>query len=85
MKLRWNDRIWKRTQAVLLWVIGAAGIVNELFIEKAPRPYAWPIIGALIGGPFALEFDRQRRSVSPPPVEPSPPDGHSQSHGEARG
>ena len=70
MKLRWNETVWKRTQAVTLWCLGAAGIVNELFLERKPRPEAWPIIGALLGLPFAQAFDRARRDRTSEPGEP---------------
>lgn len=62
VRLRWNELLWKRTQAVTLWLFGAAGIVNELFIQPKPRPEAFPIIGVLVGLPFAQAFDRARRT-----------------------
>ena len=64
--LRWNEPIWKRTQAVVLWALGAAGIINELFIEAKPRPEAWPIIGMLVGLPFAQAYDRARQAKDDP-------------------
>jgi hypothetical protein len=62
--MRWNEAIWKRTQAIVLWALGAVGIANELFVVPKPRPEAWPILGLLVGLPFAQAFDRYRRSTS---------------------
>ena len=59
--IRWNETVWRRTQAVVLWLLGAAGIANELFVVARPRPEAWPIIGMLVGLPFAQAFDRARQ------------------------
>ena len=66
--MRWNEQVWKRTQAVVLWALGAAGIANELFIVPKPRPEAWPIIGMLVGLPFAQAFDRARQGTSASPT-----------------
>jgi hypothetical protein len=75
--IRWNEQVWKRTQAVALWLLGAAGIANELFIVPKPRPEAWPIIGMLVGLPFAQAFDRARQQgtsdSSPPPAPEEAP------------
>lgn len=76
--IRWNETVWRRTQAVVLWLLGAAGIANELFLVARPRPEAWPIIGMLVGLPFAHGLDRARQqgtsgsSTSAPDPDPAP-------------
>jgi hypothetical protein len=64
VRLRWSDSIWDRIQRVVLWVLGAAGIVNELFLRPTPRPVTYPLIAMLLGLPFAQAFDRARTSRS---------------------
>lgn len=60
-KLRWNDTVWKRTQAVALWSVGFVAVVRELVDTN---PVRWPIIGMLLGVPITREWDRQRRQGS---------------------
>lgn len=59
--LRWNEPIWNRTLAVILWAIGVAGIINELFIVDSPRPAAAPFIIAAIFFPPAQAWDKWRQ------------------------
>lgn len=70
MGLRWNEPVWNRVQAIVLWTLGAAGIVNELFIEPRPRPEAFPIIGLLVGLPIAKAWDQMRQARSDGETEP---------------
>lgn len=63
--MRWNELVWRRTQAVILWSLGATGIANELFVERRPRPEALPLILALVGLPIARARDRARARRSP--------------------
>lgn len=74
--MRWNEAVWKRTQAVVLWALGAAGIANELFIVDKPRIEAWPIIFGLLGLPLVSEADRARRTSGSSTPQPGtePPD-----------
>lgn len=68
--MRWNEQLWRRTQDVTVWSIGAAALVNELFLQSRPRPEAFPIIAVVLGLPFARKQDRQRSESSD---KPSPP------------
>lgn len=56
----WSEQRWRRVQDVIVWSIGAAGLVNELFVEPRPRPEAFPILAVVLGLPFARRADRQR-------------------------
>ena len=60
---RWH--IWdKRVRDAVLFVVGVAGIVNELFIISSPRPSSLLFLGSLVGLPFVLNADERRRKDS---------------------
>ncbi|HPU39829.1 MAG TPA: hypothetical protein PLS63_09655 [Microthrixaceae bacterium] len=63
-KLRWNDTVWTRTQAVALWAVGIGALVNELFIQPQPRPMAFPLIAGILGFPLAQAADKRRSGSS---------------------
>lgn len=60
--MRWDELRWRRTQDVIVWAIGAAGLVNELFLVDKPRPEAFPILAVVLGLPFARRADRAAAS-----------------------
>lgn len=51
----------KRVRDSMIFALGVIGALNELFIEKDPRPTALVFIGSIIGVPFALKADERRR------------------------
>lgn len=51
----------KRLRDTLIYLLGIVGAINELFLEKDPRPTALVFIGSIIGAPFALKADERRR------------------------
>lgn len=58
---RWS--VWdKRIRDAILFVVGIAGIVNELFVIAGPRPSALLFLGSLVGLPFVLQADERRRN-----------------------
>lgn len=62
---RWS--LWdKRVRDAILFVIGVAGIVNELFLISDPRPSALLFLGSLVGLPFVLQADERRRRGTEP-------------------
>lgn len=65
--MRWNDQVWRRTQDVVVWSIGAVALANELLVLERPRPEAFPIIAVVLGLPFARKADRQSRDDKSPP------------------
>lgn len=54
---QWNTRI----RDIVLFVIGVAGIINELFLIAEPRPSSLVFLGSLVGLPFVLNADERRR------------------------
>lgn len=54
---RWD----KRLRDIVLFLIGIAGVCNELWIEQEPRLYALIFLGSILGIPFALRADEKRR------------------------
>lgn len=54
--------IWdKRVRDTALFILGLAGVINELFIKAEPQPYALIFLGSLLGLPFVLHADEKRR------------------------
>lgn len=54
--------IWdKRLRDAVLFVIGAAGIINELFLVPEPRVSSFVFLTSLVGLPFVLQADERRR------------------------
>lgn len=54
--------VWdKRVRDGVLFVVGIAGIINELFVVAGPRPSALLFLGSLVGLPFVLQADERRR------------------------
>lgn len=51
----------KRVRDTALFLLGIAATINELWVQLEPRPLALPIIGGLLGLPFALRADEKRR------------------------
>ncbi len=57
---RWA--VWdKRVRDGVLFTIGVAGIINELFLLGDPRPSSLLFLGSLVGLPFVLQADEKRR------------------------
>lgn len=57
---RWST--WdKRVRDAILFTVGVAGIINELFILGDPRPSSLLFLGSLVGLPFVLQADERRR------------------------
>lgn len=54
---RWD----KRLRDIVLFIVGIAGVVNELWIEPEPRLYSLIFLGSILGIPFALRADEKRR------------------------
>ena len=69
-RLRWNDTVWTRTQAVVLWSVGIGALVNELFFQPQPRPLAFPLIAGVLGFPIAQAADKRRSESSDQTSEP---------------
>lgn len=63
-RFRWNDKVWTRTQAVVLWLVGIGALVNELFVQPQPRPMAFPLIAGVLGFPIAQAADKRRSGSS---------------------
>jgi hypothetical protein len=59
MQWQWNESVWRRVQDVTIWAIGAAALINELFVQDRPRPEAFPIIAGILGYPFARRADKK--------------------------
>jgi hypothetical protein len=59
-KRQWE--VWdKRVRDSALFLLGIAATINELWFVTEPRPLALPVIGGLLGLPFALRADEKRR------------------------
>lgn len=59
-KRQWE--LWdKRVRDSALFLLGIAATINELWFVPDPRPLALPVIGGLLGLPFALRADEKRR------------------------
>lgn len=62
---RRREDLWlisdKKVRDFVLWLVGVAGVINELFIVPDPRPSALIFLGSLIGVPFVLGADEKRR------------------------
>lgn len=54
---RWD----KRLRDLVLFLIGIAGVINELWIEDTPRYVSLIFLGSILGIPFALRADEKRR------------------------
>lgn len=50
---------WVRDTA--LFLVGIAGVINELWFQSAPRWSALVFLASLLGLPFALSADERRR------------------------
>lgn len=55
---RWD----KRVRDLVLFAVGIAGIVNELFLSDEPNPTALVFLATIVGVPFVLRADEKRRS-----------------------
>jgi hypothetical protein len=55
------DRWDKRLRDITLFLVGIAGVINELWIEETPRLYSLIFLGSILGIPFALRADEKRR------------------------
>lgn len=51
----------KRIRDAIIFVVGIAGSINELWVVDYPRPYALAFLASLIGVPFILHADSKRR------------------------
>jgi uncharacterized membrane protein len=56
--IRWHRSLDRTKDAVLL-IVGVIGIINELFIQSAPRPEVLVFLGALLGLPFVTAAARK--------------------------
>lgn len=54
---RWE----KRTRDLIIFGIGAAGVVNELWFVETIRLEALAFLSAVLGVPFALFLDEKRK------------------------
>ncbi len=54
---RWDKRI----RDALLFSVGLAGVINELWIQPEPRIYSLVFLGSILGIPFVLHADEKRR------------------------
>lgn len=55
---RWD----KRVRDSIIFAVGVAGVVHELFIVEDPRASILIFLGSLIGVPFVLQADERRGS-----------------------
>jgi hypothetical protein len=54
--------LWdKRLRDALIFIVGIIGTIHELFVIVDPRPYALVFLASLIGIPFVMSRDEQRR------------------------
>lgn len=53
---RWD----KRVRDSIIFAVGVAGVVHELFIVAEPRASILIFLGSLIGVPFVLQADERR-------------------------
>jgi len=54
--------IEKRIRDAVIFTIGIAGTVNEIWFQPDVRPYILAFLASLIGVPFILLADAKRRS-----------------------
>jgi hypothetical protein len=57
---RWDQRV----RDTIMFVVGVAGVIHELFIVEEPRAYALLFLGSLIGMPFVLGADKSNQAAS---------------------
>jgi len=53
---RWD----KRVRDSIIFLVGTAGVVHELFIVPEPRVSILIFLGSLVGVPFVLSADERR-------------------------
>lgn len=51
----------KRLRDLAVFLLGCAGVVNELWIQKEPRLYALLFIATMLGLPFVLSASEKSR------------------------
>lgn len=60
-----SDDRWKkwdtRLRDSILFIVGIAGIINELFYVASPRPQALVFLASIVGLPFVFAAEEQRR------------------------
>ena len=75
MAARGPDDTWsrwdKRIRDTVIFTVGVAGVIHELFLVGEPRAAALIFLGSLIGVPFVLSADDRRASEPKPPKESS--------------
>lgn len=55
--------LWdKRLRDILLFAVGVGGVINELWVQSEPRPYALIFLGSILGVPFVLRADEKRKA-----------------------
>lgn len=54
----------KRIRDLVIWVIGVAALINELFIKEEPATGTLVFLAGVLGIPFILKADEIRRGGS---------------------